>query len=190
MSPLRCSVQIDKAGKEFISDSSISHKLYSYKDCIKIPPLSMIDDICTITNCGSDSIHINARIQSFISNKRLTLSTDKCKKMHLNSNLLLCPKLLVNDKEMGKSDSHKYLGTLLTANSKTDDHIKARCDKGYGIVNTIAILTKEISFGRFTFEVGLTLRNALLINGTMYSLEALISVKKKSHLIFNLVIGR
>ena len=72
----------------------------------------------------------------------------------------------------------KYLGDIVSVDSKIDENNKFRKIKGDNIADTIGTLTKEISFGQYTFEVGLTLINSLLINGIMYSMEALVHLKK------------
>ena len=98
IAPLKCSVQVDTLGKQFMNNSKLTKHLYKYKNCVKIPPLSMIDDILTISICGTNSITLNAAVQSKIDTKRLTLGEDKCVKMHLGKRKDFCPKLIVNDK--------------------------------------------------------------------------------------------
>ena len=53
LSNIKCSVQIDSLGKDCITENK---GLYKYKDCIKIPPPFMVDDVVIVSNCGTDSI--------------------------------------------------------------------------------------------------------------------------------------
>ena len=46
-------------------------EIYKYKGCLPIPPLSMVDDILAVGNCGSDSIKLNSIIQSKMSTTKL-----------------------------------------------------------------------------------------------------------------------
>ena len=46
-------------------------------------------------------------------------------------------------------------------------------DKGFGIVNSIMSILKEITFGQFYFEVAMMLRTSLLVNGMLFNLEAI-----------------
>ena len=122
---------------------------------------------------------MNASVRSMIENKRLNFSVDKCLQMHIGGSELTCPKLKVHESKMKKAEKQKYLGDILTNDFKVKENIKARNIKGISIVNTITSLLKEISFGKYHFEMGLVLRNSFLINGIMFKLEALNNLKKK-----------
>ena len=78
LAPIRCSVQIDSLGKQYMNELEMNAHVYKYMNCVAIPPMAMIDD----TECGINSIRVNASVQSKIDTKRLTLSQDKCVKMH------------------------------------------------------------------------------------------------------------
>ena len=62
--PLQCSVQVDKIAKECIDENKF---LYSYKETVEIPPLSMVDDLACVAESGVRSVEIN----SFIDTKTL-----------------------------------------------------------------------------------------------------------------------
>ena len=59
---LKCAISIDTIGKEALENEH--DILYNYKNCVKIPPLSFIDDILTVSNCGVRSVKMNAVIQA------------------------------------------------------------------------------------------------------------------------------
>ena len=48
-----CSTQIDKIGKEQLERNVC---LYKYKNNVEIPSLAMVDDVCTISECGIQSV--------------------------------------------------------------------------------------------------------------------------------------
>ena len=54
-----------------------------------------------------------------------------------------------------------------------------RYNKGIGIINNILVILKHISFGYFSIEIALILRNSLLLNGILYNVEALIKLEPK-----------
>ena len=54
--PIECSVLVDTFGKECIEEDK---HLYMYKDEVGIPPLAMIDDLISVTNCGIESVKMN-----------------------------------------------------------------------------------------------------------------------------------
>ena len=56
LAPLRCSVQIDSLGQDIMSDLTRNRELYRYMNCVPIPPMAMIDDVITISECGPSSI--------------------------------------------------------------------------------------------------------------------------------------
>ena len=68
--PLKASVQLDTLGKECYENME---GIFKYKDCINIPPLIMIDDVLAISECGIESVKMNAIIQSKIETKQLRL---------------------------------------------------------------------------------------------------------------------
>ena len=88
--------------------------MYKYKECLPIPNLSFVDDILAIGNCGSDSIKLNAIVQSKMATKKLEMGYDKCFQIHVGSNSSkVCPKLSVHDEEMKESIKEKYLGDIV-----------------------------------------------------------------------------
>ena len=53
-------------------------------------------------------------------------------------------------------------------------------DKGMGIVNSILSILKEISFGRYYFNIGMMLRTSMLVNGILFSTEALSNISQSN----------
>ena len=173
LTPLKCSVQMDTLGAECLNSLEYSRILYKYKGFLNIPPLEFVDDVLTITKCNTNSIKMNALVQSKVECKKLELSDTKCFKMHVGKNTACCPNLQVNGKEMQSTASEKYLGDVISASCKIDENIQMRHDKGMGIVNSIISILKEISFGRYHFQIGMMLRTSMLVNGMLFSTEAL-----------------
>ena len=130
ISNIKCSVQIDSLGKDCLTENK---GIYKYKECISIPPLSMVDDIITVSACGVDSITVNAIVQAKVECKRLELGPEKCFNMHVGkNNSHLCPSLSVHGSRMLKSDKQKYLGDILTTRGTINENILDRCNKGKG----------------------------------------------------------
>ena len=163
-------------GKETMASNNNSKTLYQYKDCVKIPAMSFVDDVLSITECGVDSIKMNALVQSKVDTKKLELSDTKCVKMHIGGNQNLCPIIKAHSREMAISRKEKYLGDVITSDTKIDEKISARHDKGMGISNQILSMLKEVSFGVYHFEMGILFRTSLLLNGILFNTEALFSL--------------
>ena len=98
---------------------------------------------------------MNALVQSKVDTKKLELSDTKCVKMHIGGNQNLCPTVKAHSKEMSMSRQEKYLGDVLTSDTKINENISARHDKGIGIYNQILSMLKEVSFGAYHFEMGI-----------------------------------
>ena len=155
LAPIKCSVQLDTLGKECLLTGE---GMYQYKECLNIPPLLMIDDAIAITECGPESVKVNALIQSKVDMKNLRLGHGKCFKMHVGKNTCCCPILKVQDKNMLTSSREKYLGDIITSDCKINSNIEERYNKGMGIANQIISLLKEISFGQHYFHMAMVFR--------------------------------
>ena len=119
--PLKCSVQLDTLGKECLQTGE---GLYRYKECVDIPPLLMIDDAIAVSECGVDSVTVNALIQSKVQMKNLRLGHNKCFKMHIGKNKECCPLLKVEDEIMLTSDRERYLGDIISSDCKINANIE------------------------------------------------------------------
>ena len=176
LSNIKCSVQIDSLGKDCITENL---GLYMYKDCINIPPLSMVDDVVTVSNCGTDSIKVNAIVQAKIETKQLELGHPKCFNMHVGKkDKNLCPVLKVHGSEMLTSDREKYLGDILTTDGRIDQNITDRYNKGMGKTNEIMSMLQEVSFGPHYFQMAILFRESILLSSMLGCSEVLYGITK------------
>ena len=176
---LKCSISIDTIGKEILNNT---HEVsFKYKNCVTLPPLSLIDDILCVSTCSEDSVIMNSIIQSKLQGKQLLLGHKKSFQMHIGKNIECCPTLTVHDKPMNTSNEERYLGDILTSDCKLDSNIHDRVSKGTGHASEILGILKEISFGYHYFDMAMQLRNAKLINGMFCSIEALYGLNQ-SHI--------
>ena len=142
----------------------------------------MVDDILTIQKCSTKSVKMNATVNAFIEGIKLTLSNKKCYRIHLekkkrkNQTECMPQKILEND--MNESEQEKYLGDLVNSSGTIRKTIEERKGKGYGIVSEIIAILEEIPLGRHKLEIGLKLRQAMLINGILFNSEAWHSVSE------------
>ena len=172
---LKCSISIDTLGKECLENQ---HQiLYSYKNCVNVPPLSFVDDIMGVSDCGPGAVKMNAVIQGKIEGKQLELGHAKCFQMHVGKPSNVCSDLNVHGKQMLTTKSEKYLGDVLTSSGKIDENVLERYNKGCGIVNKILSTLKEVSFGFYYFQMGILFRNSMLVNGMLCSVESLYGLK-------------
>ena len=73
---------------------------------------------------------------------------------------------------MHDSQREKYLGDIVDRSGKIRKTIEDRKNKGYGIVAEILAIINEIPLGQFRMEIGLKLREAMLINSMLFNSEA------------------
>ena len=173
-SGLMCTCQMDKLAKSAYENNNT----YLYRGKEPVPPLEMVDDILVISECGQDSVVLNSKVNSFIESKKLKLSSTKCHKMHIGKMTPNCPTLKVHDKDMESTDKEKYLGDILVNNGKILKTIEDRQAKGFGLVTQALAILAEIPLGRYKIQMGLHLRQAMLINGMLFNSEAWHSVNK------------
>ena len=175
--PLKCSVQIDSLGKERLIEGE---GLFKYKGCLNVPPLTFVDDALSFIPCGTESVKLNAIIQSKFETKRLKLGFEKCFQMHVGEKSKeCCPVLQVADKRMKTETREVYLGDVLVTDGKINENIKFRYEKGLGIINQVISMLKEITFGYFYFEIAMLFRVSMFLNGILGSSEVLFGINKE-----------
>ena len=96
LSPLISSLQVDSIGKECYENKK---HLYFFKNIVPIPPLGMIDDLLTISECGYKTRLMNEFINFKTGTKRLQFGAKKCIKMHIGraNSKTLCNDLFVGE---------------------------------------------------------------------------------------------
>ena len=192
--PIECSVTVDTFGKECLEEDK---HLYLYKDCVKIPILSMVDDALAISECGYKASMMNAFINTKTNIKKLQYGTTKCFKMHVGKSWIpeVCPELVIDGwkmkevhevdtnsyeledehdglYDMESVDHEKYLGDIISKDGKNSKNIAARKNRGIGVVNQVMNILEEICFGKYHFQVAMILRNSLLISSLLTNAEA------------------
>ena len=111
--------------------------------------------------------------------KKLRLSKDKCSRIHIGKQSASCPELKVHEHAMKNSEREKYLGDFVDKSGKIKPTIDDRVAKGWGIVSEIKAILNELPLGKYKLEIGLQLRQAMLVNGVLYNSEAWHSVNSQ-----------
>ena len=164
---------MDTLNKTILKQKDITYK-YRSDPSIEIGVLGMVDDNLSISKCGITSVKKNAIINSFIETQRLTLSRDKSVVLHIGNKVKCkapCPTLKVHSHDMKIVKCQKYLGDVISSSGTLRDTIEDRRSKGWGKLSEISGILSEMPDTR-KVEIGLNLRMAKLINGTIYSSEA------------------
>ena len=195
-----CGKQVDEIGKECLDEGKYTYK---YKGEVDIPPLSMLDDLISISECGHKTYMAHSYIKCKTSSKKLQFGAEKCKKMHIGKTLdeYKCQPLFVDkwvEKEVEDCDNgkirvedschgedlmenkndEKYLGDVVSKDGRNIKNIQSRVNRGTGIVRKILTMLDSIQFGKYYFEAGVILRNSLLVSSVLFNSEAWYNVTK------------
>ena len=161
----------------------------------------MVDDCIAVAICGVESVEINAYLNAKTNIKKLQYGENKCVKLHLGQQKEYCPDLKINtwkvkcvdshssteyemSDEVGdlhqlkNSDSQKYLGDILSADTKNYKNIQERKKKGLSIICQIKNILEEGFFGAHHFEAAVLLRDSLFLNSILLNSEVWINVTK------------
>ena len=82
--PLMCSKQVDTFGQECLEMNKYT---YLYRGEVEIPPLSMIDDLLCVNECGFKTTMSSAYLALKTDTKKLQFGSSKCKKIHVGKQL-------------------------------------------------------------------------------------------------------
>ena len=160
-------------------------ELFKYRNAVSIAPLGRIDDLASISYCGPQSVIMNAVINAKINMKRLEFNQKKCVKLHISkekrkvcsendpdSRNVNCAFLQVQDCQMKDGDEERYIGDVISCNGSNDSNISRRRSIGTGAVSQIFTLHNEVSLGYQYVEIGLILRETILLSKMILSSES------------------
>ena len=144
----------------------------------------MVDDLLAVAPCSIKSVSVNVFINTQIEMKKLEFHTadkngkSKCHKMHVGKENMLCPDLKVHGTKMGQVTEDTYLGDIISHDGSNLKNIKSRVGKGLGIISQIENILETVSFGCYYFEIAMTLRESLFLNGILTNAEIWYNLKK------------
>ena len=169
--PMFCSKQVDTFGQECIEENKYT---YTYRGEVNIPPLSMVDDVLCVSECGFQTTMTHSYIKLKTDSKKLQFGAQKCKKLHVGKvcEEFKCQTLEVDEwkeveilnEETGVDEiedicegtevmeekmDEKYLGDIISRDGKNIKNVKSRVAKGRGIINKIMTILEGIPFGKF-----------------------------------------
>ena len=134
-------------GKDLMSSLGIDHQQCEYKEKVDVPILGMVDDVLCVTKCSSKTVASNATINAFIELNKLTLSAEKCSRIHIGKKCDQCPKLKVHENEMKEAQKEKYLGDIINGKGTAKDTIENRIAEPWSYVSEIGAILSEFHFG-------------------------------------------
>ena len=83
-----------------------------------------------------------------------------------------CVFLEVQDVEMKSAEKEKYIGDIISSDGSNDPNISRRSSIGIGAISQIFAILNEISLGHHYVEIGLVLRESILLSKMVLSAES------------------
>ena len=151
---------------------------------VSVMPLSFVDDLLSISKCGTDSLSLNTYINAQVETKRLRFHTpdvngkSKCHYLHIGKRNKLCPELQVYGTQMQKVSEETYLGDIISEDGKNTKNIKSRLAKGLGIISQIMNILESVTLGEHFFATAVLLRETMFLNGILTNTEIWYGLKK------------
>ena len=143
------------------------------------------DDLASIAYCGPQSVILNAVINAKVNMKKLEFNQSKCVKMHVSkAERKKCPVneskardakcvfLEVQDSEMKTEENEKYVGDVISCSGSNDANISRRKSIGIGAISSIFAILSEVSLGHQYIDIGLVLRESILLSKMLLSAES------------------
>ena len=153
--------------------------MFLYKECVKVPPLGMIDDLASFSECGIESLKTNAIVNSKIESKKLEFGPSKCVKIHIGKTTDSCLEQKVHGDKISENSFEAYLGDIVCASGSNDKNIESRSNRGVGAVSQITTMMKRVSLGHYHFEIGLVFRDTVLVSKMVFNSEIWYNVTEK-----------
>jgi hypothetical protein len=75
---------------------------------------------------------------------------------------LTCPDLKVHGTAMGQVSEDTYLGDVVSRDGSNLENVRSRVGKGIVIISQIINILETVSFGKYYFQIAMTLRETML----------------------------
>ena len=198
--PIMAACQTDFITKRYFE----SHmKCYTYRDSIEIGPLTMLDDLLTISYAGPKTeimaafINMETRLNNyqFSHKKCVTMEVGKSFPKHLKTVIYFdkwtskesedpdTKEIKVKEKFIGKFpikevSNQRYLGYELSNDGTNNKDIEIRINNGRNIIRKIKLMLDSLFLGEHYFKVGKTLIDSLLLGSILCNLEVAYNLTK------------
>ena len=73
---------------------------------------------------------------------------------------------------MANANQEKYLGDIVTSTGKIKHTIEYRKNRACAIDAKILVIIADVPLGKYKIEIGLKLRQAMLLNGVLFNSES------------------
>ena len=102
----------------------------------------------------------------------------KCHVIHVGKQNSPCKKLKVHNSLMQFVNNDTYLGDVLDSQGSNMPNIQKKVSKGIGLINQIMNILDTVSLGYHYIKIALLLRESILLNGMLTSVEVLHNLRE------------
>ena len=96
----------------------------------------------------------------------------------VDNNIIEIKDVFAGEEVVEETLDEKYLGDIISHDGRNSKNIKARINKGRGIVKKILNILNCIPFGKLYFQIAVILRNSLLVSSLLCNSEAWFNLTK------------
>ena len=178
LGPIKCSIQIDTLGRDCYRDME---GLFLYKNMVHVPPLGMIDDVASFSECGTESVKTNAIINAKVESKKLSFGPKKCFNLHIGRQPEKCQSLKVHENDMNIKTYETYLGDVVCSSGENNLNINHKVTKGVSAVSQIVSMLNQVSLGHYYFEIALVMRETMLVSKMLSNSEVWYNITKDQY---------
>ena len=79
---------------------------------------------------------------------------------------------------MGQVTEDTYLGDIVSQDGSNLKNVRSRVGKGIGIISQIMTILETVSFREYYFQIAMTLRETMLLNGILTNSEIWYNLKQ------------
>ena len=154
---------------------------YSYHlGSVEIRPMEFVDDIADSNNDEVSAKFSNNIVEQIQYEKRLTLSSEKCELLKVNSR---CKhgSITVNGENIKSVGVARYLGDQFNSKGDYVDLCKERVGRAKGSTFELIALCREVKFGTRQIESMLTLYQSVFLPRLIYNCESWSNMTDKDY---------
>ena len=180
-SSFMCASEMDNINTLCNNNQSLKY-YYQGDPNIDIGFLNFVDDQLGISECYSSAAK-NAAICSFAETRKQQLCNVKSSSLHIGNSKNCkkpCPQLKVHDESLIRKDASKYLGVLFNDKGNMKNTIEQRRNKGWGLIPMILSYIESIQSNQVRIQVGLQLRDSILVSTLLHSLESISNISESN----------
>ena len=135
--------------------------------------LLFVDDTITANHTFNDTIQSNNKVVLFSKRKRVEFNVPKCFQLIINyKDKTPCPILFIDEEEIARVQSTRYLGDIFSDSGTNKDLIEDRVKKGKTTTISIMAMCTTITLGLYRIRITLLLYEVVYLAAVLFNSQA------------------